>query len=263
MKKKILTFGFLFCVLVVNAQDYFPIIPGSYWFYDVYQDGVNSYQDSVVYNESLEINDTTFHLFIHNYIENDLVTMKDTFYLYDNSIDNNTIMLSNRNMPVVDSAIYAKHNYSDGESWVYNKLSGNDTIHVEFIDNYSVASGTYTDCFLQGDEYYFAPDIGIIKIKLWNDESYYDLKSYYIPTETPILVNILEDFKTYPNQTSNYIEFKDLRSGNYHIYNLIGHTVSSGSFSDSKINVNELKRGIYLLSIETSKNNGIIRFIKD
>lgn len=263
MKKNILIIGFLFCILNTYAQkDYFPIIAGSYWVYDVYEEGIISYQDSVIYNESVEINDTTFHLFIHNYIQDGKVTEQETYFLYNNMTDDNTIMISNRNFGIIDSAIMAKHTYTDGEWWVYERMYENDTIRVDFIDSYSVSSGVYADCFIQGDEYYFAPNVGIIKIKLWNEESYYDLKNYFIPKTSSISINKQKGFDFYPNPTNDYIKFRNIDCGYYQIYDIQGRNIKNGKFIDSQINVTELKVGLYVLILKTNEIIKKARFIK-
>ncbi|MBN2612229.1 MAG: T9SS type A sorting domain-containing protein [Bacteroidales bacterium] len=262
MKRKILVIGLLSSILIINAQDYFPMIPGSYWLYDVYQEGVFSYRDSVVYNNSAVINDTLFHPFVHHYIENGAVSMTDTFFLYHNNTDNNTVMLSDRNMQVVDSAVFAKHHFTDGEWWVYNKIPENDTIRVGYIGNYEVTSGIYTNCFLLGDEYYFAPDAGIIKIILWNDESYYDLADYYIPEETNVISKSYESFEVFPNPARQYLELKGMNSGYFHIFDIMGNEIKSGRIAASFINVSDLKVGLYIITIENKGYKESTRFVK-
>jgi hypothetical protein len=263
MKKTIAILVILYSTFGLKAQDYFPIVPGSYWVYDVYNDGILAYQDSTVFNKSEVINDTTFYLFIHHYMENNEVTMIDTFFLYDNTVDNNAVMLSDRNMPVVDSAVYGKHTYTDGEFWVYTKNSGPDTIWVESIDNLAVSSGEYSDCYLQGDEYYLAPDIGIVKIILWNAESYYDLVKFYIPDNVLSTDRIgNKDFGIYPNPVSEYLSVQNINVSEYKIYSVNGVLYRRGEYTTRGIYVGDLKQGIYLLIVEDEGFSSSRKFIK-
>lgn len=249
--------------LNVISQDYFPLVQGSYWVYDVYQDGSLSYQDSVAYNESRTLNDTAFYLFVHHYIENDTISMTDTFYLYDNFEDQQTVMLSNRNQPVIDSAVYGKHSYTDGEWWIAKKIPENDTINVSNIGQVTVSDGTFSDCFMQGDEYIFAPDIGIIKIKLWNDESYYDLVRYYIPSQTSVKSIIHKPIEVYPNPARNFINVTGVVNTNYQILTVSGKLIQAGFLESSRIDISALRRGNYILKIQIADGFFSTQIIKD
>ena len=263
MKRLIFILTIILATASVFSQDYFPTIKGSFWTYHVYQDGVFSYIDSVVYNNSIKIDDTTFYSFVHYYKEGNNNTFV-TNYLYDNFSDNNTIMLSNRNLDVIDSAVYAKHTYVDGEWWIAHKIPQDDTIRVKLVGDITVTAGTFNNCVEQGEEYIFAPNVGIIKIKLWNATSYYDLVNYHIPDAvTAISEKTNQNIRVFPHPSGDYICILNMDKASYKIVSLNGKVIKTGVVTNAGVDIINLKPGIYILNLtrEGKQNNSY--FIKN
>lgn len=263
MKRTFLALLMILGVCSTYSQDYFPLIKGSYWIYKVYQDGVLSYSDSTLYQDEAELNDTTFYLFVHHYIENNTISSTDTFFLYENYSDNNAIMLSNRNQPIIDSAVYAKHTYEDGEWWIAHKIPQDDTIKVESIGDLTVSAGTFNNCFMQGDEYIFASNVGIIKILLWNETSYFDLVRYHIPSSTGINKTTKQNFQVFPNPSNDIIKIPNMVNSNYRIVKPNGQIIKTGIISNTNVDISELKPGIYIIDITKERKRYSTRFVKN
>jgi hypothetical protein len=258
---------FFLMILGVNtcfAQDYFPLVKNSYWIYNVYQNSVLSYADSTVYHESVVLNDTTFHLFINYYIENNTVSIPDTFFLYTNYNDSNAIMISNRNQDIIDSAVYAKHSYVDGEWWMAHKFPKDDTIKVEFIGEVVVEAGTFNNCFMQGGEYVFAPNVGIVKINLENVTSYYELIKYHIPVKSGTNLYKTSNVIIYPNPVNDFLNFKidPSVSATIELYDMQGRKVLSQSLGgNNSVFVSDLMKGIYQCRIISNEKIWINQII--
>lgn len=265
MKNKTFILLAILTSLIYNTycQDYFPMVKGSYWVYDVFFDGSLYCIDSTVYEERTIINDTTFNKYIHYYIKEGSLSETDTFFLYNNFTDSNVVMLSNRNMDVIDSAIYAKHKYIDGESWIAHKIPKDDTIQVEFIGNITVTAGTFSNCVIQGDEYIFAPNVGIIKIYLQNDSSYYDLIRYNIPTSpSGIKQTSKQNTELVPNPVTDFVRIPGTKNLSYKLYTIHGQVIDYGVVNDETINFSHIRTGIYFLQLSNEKEKYTLKMIK-
>lgn len=261
IKNAILTIILAYGLNTIMGQDYFPMIKGSYWIYNVYQEGKFSYTDSTVYQQDETIHDTLFHEFVHYYIENNIISQKDTFFLYDNSQNSNTIMLSNRNIDVIDSAVYAMHMYTDGEWWIAKKIPANDTIEVESIGNFTVPAGTFNNCFRQGGEYIFAPGTGIIRINLWNEISYQELVRYQLPKNSEVNKKSISTIHIYPNPAHSYIRIDGIPDASYEIISISGQLVKAGTLNTTDISIVDFKPGLYLLKIQKDDSEYLKKII--
>lgn len=77
------------------------------------------------------------------------------------------------------------------------------------------------------------------------------------------LTTLEDNFKIYPNPSSNYIEILNIiNSENYKIYNLIGTEVLKGTINNNnqRIDIQNLISGLYFLKFE---NGNTIKFIKE
>tara|TARA_A100001011_G_scaffold388180_2_gene467304 strand:- start:4407 stop:5078 length:672 start_codon:yes stop_codon:yes gene_type:complete len=73
--------------------------------------------------------------------------------------------------------------------------------------------------------------------------------------------NIL-DFNIYPNPSSDFIKFSssEIISSEIHIYDLLGNTLKVINNFDDRIDVTDLKSGIYILSTNIENNSVFKRF---
>ncbi len=73
------------------------------------------------------------------------------------------------------------------------------------------------------------------------------------------------NFILYPNPATNYINFNDpqLNNSAYIIYTNSGKKVKNGFIKNNKININNLKTGIYILEINSSKGKIVKKIIKN
>jgi len=91
------------------------------------------------------------------------------------------------------------------------------------------------------------------------------------PENSEDIVNIEEhdksntSLKIYPNPVINYLHIESLENNVdtfYEITNTAGQKILEGRLKTDKLEVNELKTGIYFLKIQTNKNSSTIKFIK-
>ena len=66
----------------------------------------------------------------------------------------------------------------------------------------------------------------------------------------------------YPNPTSDILNISGISGNEFEIYNAIGQKVSGGKISDQKVNVHELTKGVYFISIKDKENITRLKFIK-
>jgi hypothetical protein len=66
----------------------------------------------------------------------------------------------------------------------------------------------------------------------------------------------------YPNPTSDILNISGISGNEFEIYNAVGQKVSRGKISDQKVNVHELTKGVYFISIKDKENITRLKFIK-
>lgn len=72
----------------------------------------------------------------------------------------------------------------------------------------------------------------------------------------------IESIKVYPNPSQNLIFVSDELAGEYTILNQIGQILSSGTLSQSRIDIRSLNEGMYFLKIENEDKIFISTFVK-
>jgi hypothetical protein len=80
------------------------------------------------------------------------------------------------------------------------------------------------------------------------------------------LSNLKAGFTIYPNPTSDvfYIKYADEKPIQFTLFNSLGQIVYADDnyFSDQKINIKQLQKGMFFYRIETSKGTHIGKIIK-
>lgn len=81
-------------------------------------------------------------------------------------------------------------------------------------------------------------------------------------TEPMSLEDNIVDFNIYPNPSSDFIKFSSSEKiySEIYIYDLLGNTLKVLNNSDNRIDVSDLKSGIYILSTNTENNSIFKRF---
>ncbi|MCS3870800.1 hypothetical protein J3D55_003716 [Chryseobacterium ginsenosidimutans] len=75
--------------------------------------------------------------------------------------------------------------------------------------------------------------------------------------------NKFENLSIFPNPVSDILNISGIISDSeFEIYNAVGQKVSGGKISDQKVNVNELTKGVYFISIKDKENITRLKFIK-
>lgn len=77
--------------------------------------------------------------------------------------------------------------------------------------------------------------------------------------------NFLNDVKIYPNPADEFIQLKginDSYNSNIKITNMLGKEVFKSNLTNSKVNISNLKSGIYILTIQSENRLRNIKFIK-
>ena len=77
--------------------------------------------------------------------------------------------------------------------------------------------------------------------------------------------NTLKNVKVFPNPADGFIQLKginDLYNSKIKITNVLGKEVFKSNLTDSKVNISNLKSGIYILTIQSENKLKNIKFIK-
>jgi hypothetical protein len=149
-------------IACTEVNDYYPLAEGNTW---VYQDSAMSATDTIVTFYETEI---TGHRQMHN---KDLwvrvTTLSDgqcdTTYLEEY---NNYVFLYINDYDTIPDTLLSLP-LEQGKTWTVNYLTI-ATVKEKLI--ISVPAGTFFDCWridYNHDEYYFAPDVGMVKMVHW------------------------------------------------------------------------------------------------
>ena len=72
------------------------------------------------------------------------------------------------------------------------------------------------------------------------------------------------DFKAYPNPVKDYLMFSgSLRIKSIQLISLSGQKLSELPLINRKVNLSNLKKGFYILKLDTDKGEKTIKIIKD
>lgn len=160
-----------------------------------------------------------------------------------------------------------------GENWTIRKqLNGNslltktDSITTSFVpDNTEWKNTTVTNI----SSVYWTNDFRL-KLEFNKDQGnhfYIDNINLYDPAMANINLLKENDFRIFPNPTSTNINVFNLgKTGNtdYHIYNILGELLLSGSFSEkAKIDVHEFPAGTYLIELRNVEQRSMKKFVKN
>jgi hypothetical protein len=72
----------------------------------------------------------------------------------------------------------------------------------------------------------------------------------------------IADYKLYPNPTREALYIEGVESKNYVVLNSMGQEIFSGETANNKIDVSNLKEGLYILKSLTDKGMLIQKFFK-
>ena len=74
------------------------------------------------------------------------------------------------------------------------------------------------------------------------------------------------DFNVFPNPATNFISFtgfSDEKNIHYAIVNTSGETISEGDSFNHSINIMDIARGMYYLTIQSDEKKATKHFLKD
>ncbi|SFN25828.1 Por secretion system C-terminal sorting domain-containing protein [Chryseobacterium oleae] len=153
----------------------------------------------------------------------------------------------------------------------FNFTSGSNKISTLSLNNFTGnASGTNTWKLFKGkDLSSWRGQTNLSQIQLGNNDWLglsFGQRQPFTPREASNLIlgvseNSKKEFRIYPNPASDFIRIEnaeDLKEVN--IYAVSGQKVLTGN--TTKINIQTLKAGIYLVEIKTSKNTTVHKIIK-
>jgi hypothetical protein len=82
-----------------------------------------------------------------------------------------------------------------------------------------------------------------------------------LPTNTKVMV----DFKAatiYPNPFTDGFEVKNVKSGQFFIYDLRGNLMESGKLSENSVIGKNLSSGVYMVNIQSTEMSSNFKIIK-
>ena len=95
---------------------------------------------------------------------------------------------------------------------------------------------------------------------------YGEIEDYAVKISAPLSVNDSAQTQTlqvYPNPASDVLNITKVNSNAiYSIYNTTGQIVSKGKITDNKVQVSNLTKGIYIISIDNNGETTKVKFIK-
>ncbi|SEF99449.1 Por secretion system C-terminal sorting domain-containing protein [Halpernia humi] len=96
--------------------------------------------------------------------------------------------------------------------------------------------------------------------------SYGEVEDYNVKISPTLAVNESTKnnaIEVYPNPTSNILNItNNSENASYSVYNVIGQMVAKGKVVDHKVNVSNLEKGVYIISIDNKNTTEKVKFIK-
>lgn len=293
MKKFIILFTLLVSITInvysQNASDYYlPLCVGNYGTFDTPESGnyggrktVYHFKQTDIVNGELAYLQEAYE--IGDYSPNDTSIFQQFWLRYDG---NGNILLVAVNLDgtgSIDDALILEvpHPYLPNQyltlGYTRSYVFGDETTY-DTVLSVSATVGTYTNCILVKetsvtdsvniiDEYYYAPNAGIVKMqRLFHRGD----PQAYIASLTDILaydchaglkdIENENNISIYPNPASDIINLEIENSNNKNltldIYNILGKKLRTEKISNNQnqINVGNLNNGTYILEIKTNES---------
>ena len=242
--------------------------------YIIDKEGSGSYnlqKNMYSFSDTLRITTQYFLNYLHGIVNFDSIAEWDRIQEFTETIDslNRKTFLKVKtwqfftSKPDEEKIFKAKYSYNESnklESIVF--YAPNDTLNLSFKEIFQeVFFYTKDGSILLYESTFFDERTNTWEI--------YERKTYYYSGLTTTIANKAKNTESnglsiYPNPTSDIIHLQNIKGDNSHytIYNIQGILVKKGNLVNSEINITELNRGIYILTIEINSTNYYERFIK-